>query len=108
MGAAARPLTSLEIPVGRAGATLPWLQLVRVHAQTHRAARLAPLEPGLTQDAIQPLRLGLLLHRAGPGHHHGAHARRYLSPARNLSGGADVLDAAIRATTDEHHIHGQI
>src|ERR1700722_19790567 len=37
---------------------------VAIHADTHRTARLAPFEAGLTEDLVEPLRLGLLLDQA--------------------------------------------
>ncbi len=42
----------------------PGVQLVGVHGQAHRAARLAPVEAGLEEDAVEALVLGLLLHQA--------------------------------------------
>src|SRR5581483_10187252 len=41
--AAALALAALEVAVRGGGAALPRLQHVRVHAQAHRAARLAPV-----------------------------------------------------------------
>src|SRR5579883_904101 len=44
VGAPALALTSLKIAVRGRGAALAGLEDVRVHAQAHRAARLAPVE----------------------------------------------------------------
>src|SRR5512140_3521743 len=43
VGAAARTLAALEIPIAGGGAALTRVQPVGVHRQAHRAARLAPL-----------------------------------------------------------------
>ena len=37
----------------------PGLELVAVHGDAHRAARLAPLGAGVAEDAVEPLGLGL-------------------------------------------------
>src|SRR5205814_6195351 len=50
MGAALKALAALEIAVRGRGAALLRLQLVGVHGEAHRAARLAPLEAGLDED----------------------------------------------------------
>src|SRR5262245_13183146 len=46
MGARARPLPSLEIAVGGGRDAIAGRSQVVVHAEAHRAARLAPLEAG--------------------------------------------------------------
>ena len=65
--AAAPALTSLEVPVARRGAALAGRELVRVHAEAHRAAGVPPLEPGGLEDRVEALAFGLALHehRAG-------------------------------------------
>src|SRR6266545_4291874 len=62
MSAAAPSLTTLEVPVRGRGAALPRLEDVRVHAEAHRAARLAPLEAGAAEHLVQAFPLGLVLH----------------------------------------------
>src|SRR5712691_10310675 len=53
MSPSARPLPALEIAVGGRGTALARLEAVGVHGETHRAPRLAPLEPGVPEDAVQ-------------------------------------------------------
>ena len=60
--APAAALAALEVAVGGRGAALARLQDVRVHAQAHRAAGLAPVEAGGAEDLVEALRLGLRLH----------------------------------------------
>src|SRR4051794_20579367 len=55
MGAAAHALAALEVAVGRRRAALSGRELVRVHAQAHRAACRAPLRAGVQEDLVQPL-----------------------------------------------------
>src|SRR5438067_1008365 len=76
MGAAPAALATLEVAVRGRRAALARAQRVRVHAQAHRAAGAAPIEPGGLEDLVQALGLGLLLdlHRAGDDH--GVHGAR--------------------------------
>src|SRR5947209_19721894 len=46
-------LPPLEISIGGRGASLAGLQDVRVHPQTHGAARLAPVEAGLAEHPTE-------------------------------------------------------
>src|SRR5688500_6352361 len=56
-------LSSLEVAVRRRRAQLAADQLVGVHGQAHRAARLSPLEARLSKDGVEPFRLGGARHR---------------------------------------------
>jgi hypothetical protein len=62
MGAALEALAALEVAVRGRRATLLGLELVRVHGEAHRAARLAPVESGLDEDLVEALGFRLLLH----------------------------------------------
>src|SRR5690606_20785203 len=64
VGAATGALAALEIAVGGGRAMLAAAQLVRVHRQAHRAARLAPLEAGFDEHLVQALGFGLRLDQA--------------------------------------------
>src|SRR4051795_5627934 len=59
VSAATRTLTTLEVSVRRRGAALSRLELVGVHAQTHRATGVAPFRAGLFEHDVQPLLFGL-------------------------------------------------
>src|SRR5581483_1264173 len=61
--AAAASLASLEVPVRRGRAALAGREDVRIHPEAHRAARAPPLEAGALEDPVEPLLLGLALHR---------------------------------------------
>ena len=74
VGPAAAALAALEVPVRRRRAALSRRQDVGVHAEAHRAARLAPLEAGREEDLVEPLVFGLFLHAARAGHDERAHA----------------------------------
>src|SRR6266478_4323496 len=63
MGASASSLAAFEVAVAGGSASLAGLQDVRVHAQTHGTARLAPLETGFLENPIKTLPLRRLLHR---------------------------------------------
>ena len=66
----------------------------------------AQVRPASMNHRMQPLRLGLPLHRARTGRHQPRHAR--FAPAQNGSGGAQILDPGIGARTDEDTIHGDM
>ena len=84
-------------------------ELVGVHRQAHRAARLAPLEPGGGEDLVEPLGLGRGLHRessrAPPSR---ACRRLHRRPAHDRGRGAQVLDPGVRARADEHGVDGDV
>src|SRR6185312_9724117 len=101
VGAPALALATLEIAVRGRGAALPFAQGVGVHAQAHRAARLAPFEAGAAEDVVEPLGFGGLFHLLGPGDDHRPHGARDLAAVDDFGGLAQVLDAAVRAGADE-------
>ena len=106
MRASARSLTALEIAVRGRDAALSRGQLVFVHAQTHRAAGIAPLKSGLNQDGVEALSLGGRLDLARAGNHQGAHAGGHLAAPGYAGDLADVFDAAVGAGSDKDHVDG--
>src|SRR2546422_915618 len=54
-------LAALEVAVRRADGHLAGRELIAVHRDAHRAARLAPVRAGGAEDLVEPLRLGLAL-----------------------------------------------
>ena len=58
----ATALAALEVPVRRRGAALARREDVGVHAEAHRAAGEAPLEPCVEEDLVETLRLRLPPH----------------------------------------------
>src|SRR5258707_10531587 len=71
VGPAAGALAALEIAVRGRSAALARLEPVRVHAQAHGTAGLPPLEPGVLEDPVEALVLGLRLYQARSRHDHG-------------------------------------
>src|SRR5437660_2447783 len=108
MRAAALALPPLEIAVGGGGAPFTRAQHVRVHAQAHRASRLAPVESGLAEDAIEPLVLRLPLHRHRARHDHSVDAVVYAPAAHDARGGTQVLDPGVGAGANEDAIDANI
>src|ERR1700685_1010982 len=92
-------LPPLEIAVRGRSAALAGCKLVGIHAETHRAAGLAPLEAGTNKDLVEPLGLCLLFHEAGAGHDHGADFGVNLFAVDDTRSGAQILDAAVGART---------
>src|SRR5690606_21077282 len=64
-------LAAFEVAIGCRGTALARGELVGVHGQAHRTARLAPVETGLDEDFVQTLGLGRFLHFERTGHDHG-------------------------------------
>ena len=104
VGAAAGPLTALEIAVAGAGRPLAGLELVGVHRQAHAASRLPPLGAGLEKDAVQAFRLGLVADRFAARHDQGLDAGGGLPSLEDLGGGPQVFDPAVGARADEDDV----
>src|SRR5664279_6271388 len=56
-------LAAFEVAVAGRSTPLFGSQYVRIHAQTHRASRLAPLRASFLEDAVESFLFGSLLHR---------------------------------------------
>src|SRR5690606_6404393 len=74
VSAASPALASLEIPVRGRRTPLTRTQHIVVHAETHRASGIAPLEPCIREDLMQSFLLGLGFHPYRPWHYQSAHA----------------------------------
>ena len=70
VGAPAAALAPLEVAVRGRGAALAGRERVRVHAEAHRAAGDAPVEPGRLEDLVEALPLGLGFDLLRAGHDH--------------------------------------
>src|SRR5438067_13831379 len=66
-------LPSLEVPIAGRRAALARSENVWIHAEAHRATRIAPLEAGLAKQSVKTLGLGLPLHARRSRYDHGAH-----------------------------------
>src|SRR5690348_16578252 len=75
VGATAASLASLEVAIAGGSAALARLEDVGIHAQTHGAARFAPVEPGIAKHLVKSLALGLKFNCLRPRHDHGTHPR---------------------------------
>src|SRR5581483_6299448 len=88
--AARAPLPADEVADGRRRADLAPLQPVGIHRETHRAARLAPLEAGGGEDFVQPFFFRQRLDLGRPGHDERADTRCDSFPLRDLRRRAEV------------------
>src|SRR6266576_5956352 len=79
MRAAVFALTAFEIAVAGAGAALVGRKNVRVHANAHAAARVAPLETCLGKDLVEALFFRLRFDAARTRHN-----QRLLDVLRNM------------------------
>src|SRR4026209_294168 len=78
MRAAAAALAPLEIAIARRCAPLTLAEDAVVHAEAHRAARLAPFEAGLCEDPIEAFALGVRLDLLRSRHDQRAHPAVHL------------------------------
>src|SRR5262249_40933595 len=101
-------LPPFEIAVRGRGAALSRLELIRVHAEAHGAAWLAPIEAGCLEDRVEPFGLRLLLHQPRATHDHGADSLMHALAADDPPHRAKILDAPIGARSDEHAIERQV
>src|SRR5688572_33309371 len=109
MRAPAGPLATLEVAVRCGGAALSGFEPVRVHAQAHRAARLAPFEAGLAEHAVEPLAFGLALHHPRSRHHQRKLDVRRDAPSLHHRGcRAQILDARVGARADEYLVDADV
>src|SRR3954451_16124715 len=93
-------LPALEVAVRGGRAALARRELVGIHAEAHRATRLAPVGAGRGEDRIESLGLSLLAYPHRAGDHQQPHAVRDLVALEDLGRGAEVLDPAVRARAD--------
>ncbi len=94
-------LAALEVAVRRRGADLAALELVGVHGQAHRAAGAAPLEAGLREDLVQPLRFGGAADRLRARDDERLDVRRDAAAADEPRRLLEIRQASVRARADE-------
>jgi hypothetical protein len=105
MSAASGSLASLEITVTRTSASLPGLEPIVIHRETHRATRLTPLKARIPENLIQPFGLGLCLNQSRTWNHQDLpHRIRFATTARNPCSRSQILYSGIRTRPDKHPI----
>src|SRR6202034_3093252 len=100
-GSTLEALTALEVTVGRRGAALLGLELVRVHRKAHRATRLAPIEASLGENLVQAFGFRLLLHDSRAGYDHRIDVGVHRLALGDFRRRAQILDPAVGAGADE-------
>src|SRR2546430_1644054 len=101
--ARALALTSFEVAIRGGGHALALARGLAVHPHAHRAARLAPLEAGRDEDAVEPFGLGRALDQ--PRARHDPRGHRGAAPLHHPRDRAQVLEPAVGAGADEDAIH---
>src|SRR5262249_40884415 len=82
-------------------ATLAGREDVRVHPETHRAAGQPPLETRVEEHLVETFLLRLTAYLCRARDDHRLHARVDGAAAHDVGGGAEILDAGVRARPDE-------
>ena len=82
-------LTSLEVAIRRRGAHLAAFELVRIHAEAHRAAGVTPVESRAAKNVVETFAFG--------GSAHGLRSRARRAPARAAPRGGPKRRAPPRA-----------
>src|SRR5207302_145438 len=108
MSSPARALATFKVAVAGGGAALTRLQPVRVHAQAHGAAGFAPLEAGLSKDAVQAFLLRRALYLLRAGNDHGLNGAGNFIAFYHPRCAADVFQPRVGAGADENAIHENI
>src|SRR2546421_436459 len=101
--ARALALSSFEVAIRGGGHALALARGLAVHPHAHRAARLAPLEAGRDEDAVEPFGLGGTLDQ--PRARHDPRGHRGAAPLHHPRDRAQVLEPAVGAGADEDAIH---
>src|SRR5215210_2206925 len=104
MRPAALALASLEVAIAGRGAPLARLQNVGVHAEAHRAPRVAPVKACLCEDLGESFFLGLLLDAHRTRDDHGPYVFLDLVAFQDAGGGAQVLDAGVGARSEKYSV----
>ena len=108
MGAAAAALAAFEVAVAGARRPLAGRQLVGVHRQAHRAARLAPVGAGGAEHAGRSPSASACAFTAWLPGTTITRLAVTCAAVEHRRGGAQVLDAAVRARADEHRVDGDV
>src|SRR5262245_36266142 len=108
MRAAALALPALEVPVAGGGGAIAGPEYVRVHPQTHRASRPAPLEPRLGEHPIEAFPLRLELDGDAPGDDERPEAVLHPPAADDVGDDAEILDPGVGARTDEDRVRADV
>src|SRR5579863_1571594 len=104
MRASAAALAPFEVAVAGGGAALAGRENVRVHAEAHGAAGLAPVESGFAKDTIEAFAFGLRFDSLRARHDHGADVRGDFIARGDACGGAKIFNARVGAGADEDTI----
>src|SRR5215210_671704 len=104
MRPAALALASLEVAIAGRGAPLARLQNVGVHAEAHRAPRVAPVKACLGEDIGESFFLGLLLDAHRTRDDHGPDSFLDLLALYDAGGGAQVLDAGVGTRPEKDRV----
>ena len=95
------PLPTLEVAIGRRNHPLASTKTLATRKETHRAARLSPLETRLPENFVQPLGFGCSLDRHRSRYADRAYARCHAPTLQNFRGASQVGEATVGARADE-------
>ena len=109
MRATAGTLSTFEIAIRGRRTALARLEPVVVHPETHRAARLPPLEAGIDEDLSQPFAFGLRFHEPRAGHDQRlANRLGNVLAAHDPGSDPQVFNPRVRAGADEDLVQNDV
>src|SRR3954469_21271301 len=95
MGTAAPSLSSLEVAVRGRGTALARTEEIVIHAETHGAAGISPLEACIDEDTVQPLSFGGLLDLLRSGNNQGTHSIGHATTVHDLCSLTQIFESGV-------------
>ena len=108
MGAATASLAAFEVAITGRCAALTRLQNIRIHPETHRATRLAPLKSSVEKYLIETFSFRCAFDALRTGHHHRPNGFVNAVAFNHAGSGAQIFDPGIGAGTDKDTVDGNV
>ena len=107
VSAASPSLSAFEIAIGCGCTSLTGLEDILVHAETHRATWVAPLEPRVGENLMQPFSFRCRFDGVRARHNHRTYAARDLPTPDHCCCFTEVLDASVGTGAEKHAVDRQ-
>src|SRR4029079_16179957 len=101
-------LSPVEVAIRRRRRAFACFQRIGIHAKAHRASGLAPFEPGVPEDTIEPFLFGSRLDALRAWDDKRVHTSADVMPSNGAPGGPQILDPRIGTGADEDAVDGDL